>query len=43
MKNDGSVHDVLLLRNDGSKRIFRIYARPLPEAGRPSRCQLMAD
>lgn len=33
MKNDGSVHDVLLLRNDGSKRIFRIYGRPLPESG----------
>jgi hypothetical protein len=33
MKNGGSVHDVLLLRNDGSKRIFRIYGRPLPGSG----------
>jgi hypothetical protein len=33
MKNGGLVHDVLLVRSDGSKRIFRIYGRPLPESG----------
>jgi hypothetical protein len=33
MKNGGLVHDVLLVRTDGSKRIFRIYGRPLPERG----------
>lgn len=33
MKNGGLVYDVLLARSDGSKRIFRIYGRPLPEAG----------
>ena len=33
MKNDGLVHDVLLLRSDGSKRTFRIYGRSLPERG----------
>jgi hypothetical protein len=33
MKNGNLVHDVLLLRSDGSKRIFRIYGRPLPESG----------
>ena len=33
MKNGGLVHDVLLLRSDGSKRIFRIHGRPLPESG----------
>ena len=33
MKNDGLVHDVLLVRSDGSKRIFRIYGRPFPESG----------
>jgi hypothetical protein len=33
MKNGGSVHDVLLLRKDGSKRIFRIYGSPLPGSG----------
>jgi hypothetical protein len=32
MKNS-LVHDVLLVRTDGSKRIFRIYGRPLPESG----------
>jgi hypothetical protein len=33
MKNGGLVHDVLLVRTDGSKRIFCIYGRPLPESG----------
>jgi hypothetical protein len=33
MKSGDWVHDVLLLRSDGSKRIFRIYGRPLPESG----------
>ena len=33
MKNGGLVRDVLLVRRDGSKRIFRIYGRPLPESG----------
>ena len=33
MKNGGLVHDVLLLRSDGSKRIFRIHGRPLPKSG----------
>jgi hypothetical protein len=33
MKHDGLVHDVLLVRSDGTKRIFRIYGRPLPERG----------
>jgi hypothetical protein len=33
MKNGGLVHDVLLVRSDGSKRIFRIYGRPLPKSG----------
>ena len=33
MKNGGLVHDVVLVRSDGSKRIFRIYGRPLPESG----------
>ena len=33
MKNDGLVHDILLVRSDGSKRIFRIYGRLLPESG----------
>jgi hypothetical protein len=33
MKNRSSVHDVLLVRSDGSKRMFRIYGRPLPERG----------
>ena len=32
MKNGGLVHDVVLHRSDGSKRIFRIYGRPLPES-----------
>jgi len=32
MKNS-LVHDVLLVRTDGSKRIFRIYGRQLPESG----------
>jgi hypothetical protein len=32
MKNS-LVHDVLLVRTDGSNRIFRIYGRPLPESG----------
>jgi hypothetical protein len=33
MTNGGLVHDILLLRSDGSKRMFRIYGRPLPETG----------
>jgi hypothetical protein len=33
MKNRGLVHDVLLVRSDGSKRMFRIYGRPRPEQG----------
>jgi hypothetical protein len=33
MKNGGLVHDILLLRSDGSKRIFRIHGRPLPQSG----------
>jgi hypothetical protein len=33
MKNGGLVHDVVLLRSDGSKRIFRIYGSPLPGSG----------
>jgi hypothetical protein len=33
MKNGGLVRDVLLIRSDGSKRIFRIYGRPMPESG----------
>jgi hypothetical protein len=33
MKNGGLVSDVLLVRSDGSKRIFRIYGRPLPKSG----------
>jgi hypothetical protein len=33
MKNGGLVHDVLLVRSDGSNRFFRIYGRPLPESG----------
>ena len=33
MKNGGLVHDVVLVRSDGSKRIFRVYGRPLPERG----------
>jgi hypothetical protein len=32
MKNS-LVHDVLLVRTDGSKRAFRIYGRPLPKSG----------
>ena len=27
------VYDLLLVRSDGSKRIFRLYGRPLPESG----------
>jgi hypothetical protein len=34
MKNGGLVHDLLLLRSDGSKRIFRIHGRPMPESGK---------
>ena len=33
MKNGSLVHDVELVRSDGSKRIFRIYGRSLPESG----------
>jgi hypothetical protein len=33
MKNRGLVHDVLLVRSDGSKRMFRIYGMPRPEQG----------
>ena len=33
MQNGALVHDVLLLCSDGSKRLFRIYGRPLPESG----------
>ena len=33
MKNGSLVHNVLLVRSDGSKRTFRIYGRPLPESG----------
>jgi hypothetical protein len=33
MRNGGLVNDVMLVRSDGSKRIFRVYGRPLPESG----------
>jgi hypothetical protein len=33
MQNGGLTSDVLLVGGDGSKRIFRIYGRPLPKSG----------
>ena len=33
MTQDAMTHDVLLACGDGSKRKFRVYGRPMPEAG----------